>query len=425
MRTARALRIQDQRRQPIFVVGFPRSGTTLLAGLLSAHSRLSCGPETEFFTGLELANQGNRLCQEADWPEAAANYLFSKVHEKPIPDYYGISRDEIVSYLKRRERSCSAMLECLTESYMNRQGKQRWVEKTPTHLVCLREVRRHYPDAPIIRIIRDPRDVALSLLNVPWGPSSFAVALLQWRYFDDLSASFFEADRNSLTLRFEDVVTDPERELRKLCCFVGEEFEMSMLDTSQSIAHVNPTKIPWKQNAGRQVDPSRIAIWQRETTPAQQSEAEAIAGDRIRAYGYVQLFQFHRYLQIVNLVNLSNFPTLIENFFDGNTRFWQARPREMPQMRFFLGDPCENGWFGMSRAGRLAKVCYVTSCAAHSLASGPSLVWLGVPPVKSRQNWGFLCRVLASLLPSPIDASVFCRGEFASILTDTGKGELD
>ena len=406
--------MQGQKRQPIFVVGFPRSGTTLLAGLLSAHSRLICGPETEFFTGLQIANQSNRLCQAAKWPEAAADYLFSKVHEKPIPDYYGISRAEIVSYLKQRERSCPAILESLTETYMMRQGKQRWVEKTPTHLICLRQVRRHYPNAPIVRIVRDPRDVALSLLNVPWGPSSFAAAVLKWRYFDELSASFFETDRNSLTLRFEDVVTDPESELRKLCCFIGEEFETGMMDPSQSIAHTNPTKIPWKQNAGRQIDPGRVAIWQRETTPDQQSQAEAIAGDRIKAYGYVQLFQFNRYLQVLNLANLSNFPTLIENFLDGSTRFWQAHPRETPQMRFFLGDPCQNGWFGLYRSNRLAKVCLVATCAAHSLATGIPLIWLDAPPVKLRQNWGFLCRVLAKLLPKPIDINVFCNGEFAT-----------
>ena len=245
-----------------------------------AHSKLSCGPETEFFTGLQIANRGNRLCRATAWPEEAANYLFSIVHEKPIPDYYGITRGEVISYLKQREASCPAMLESLTETYMRRQGKQRWVEKTPTHLIYLREVRRYYPAAPIVRIVRDPRDVALSLLNVPWGPSSFVAAVLQWQYFDELSASFFESDRNCLTLRFEDLVMNSESELRRLCDFIGEKFEPDMMNTSQSIAHVNPTKIPWKQNAGQQVDRGRVAIWQRETTPEQQSQAEAIVGDR-------------------------------------------------------------------------------------------------------------------------------------------------
>src|SRR5262245_56316094 len=140
--------MKPDRPQPIFVVGFARSGTTLLAGLLGAHSRMICGPETEFFTGLTLANRGNRLCKAATWPDEAVNYLFSIIHEKPIPDYYGITRDEIIAFLRRRERSLPAILESLTETYMKRHGKQRWVEKTPTHLRYLHKIRRCYPHAP-------------------------------------------------------------------------------------------------------------------------------------------------------------------------------------------------------------------------------------------------------------------------------------
>ena len=404
--------MQNQRQQPIFVVGCPRSGTTLLAGLLSAHSKLSCGPETEFFTGLCIANRNNRLCRAKTWPEEAANYLFSKVHEKPIPDYYGIARTEIISYLKQRENSCPAILESLTETHMRQQGKQRWVEKTPTHLIHLREIRRHYPDAPVIRIIRDPRDVALSLLNVPWGPSSFAAAVLHWWNSDELSASFFETDRNCMTLRFEDVVMNPESELRKLCEFVGEEFESGMMDPSQSIAHLNPTKIPWKQKAGQQIDRGRVAIWQRETNADQQRQAEAIAGDRAKAYGYPTSFQFSRYLQVLNLGNLSNFPSLIQNFLDGSTRFWQADPFEMPQMRFFLGDPCQNGWIGLYRSSRIARVCRVSACAAHSLVRGVPLIWLGAPPATQRRNWGYLCRLLVTLLPNQIEIDAFSNRHF-------------
>jgi len=416
MEKAKGRRIRNQRQQPIFVVGCPRSGTTLLASFLGAHSRLICGPETEFFTGLHIANRGNRLCRAATWPEEAASYLFSKVHEKPIPDYYGITRDEIIAYLKQRERSCPAILESLTDTYMRRQGKQRWVEKTPTHIIYLREVRRYYPDAPIVRIVRDPRDVALSLLNVPWGPSSFANAVLLWRSLDELGTAICEADQNCLTLRFEDLVMSPESELRKLCDFVGEEFEPDMMNASQSNVHVNPTNVSWKQRAGGPLDPDRVAIWQRETTGEQQRQAEAIAGDRAKAYGYPTSFQFDRYLEVLNLSNLSSFPALFESFLDGSTRFWRVRPREVPQMRFFLGDPRQNGWIGQCRSNRFAAVCRVSACAAHSLANGIPLIWLGAPPANQRQDWGFFCRVFAKLLPKQLEVNAFsCRDFTAAI----------
>jgi hypothetical protein len=403
--------MKTEREQPIFVVGFPRSGTTLLAGLLSAHSRLLCGPETEFFTGLTVANRRNRLCRAAGWPEQATDYLFSLVHEKPIPEYYGLIRDEITSYLKGRERSEAAILESLTENYTRRHGKERWIEKTPTHLICLREIRRCYPDAPIVRIIRDPRDVALSLLNVPWGPSSFPAAVLLWQWFDEQSAWFFEADGNTMTLRYEDLLLNTEDELRKLCRFVNEEFQPEMLDPSQSIRHLNPTQISWKQKAGQQVDPGRVAIWRKETTQEQQCQAEAIVGDRLKAYSYPTSLAFNRYLQILNLGMLSHFPSLIDHLLDGNTRFWQADRRERPEIRFFLGHPHQDGWIGARRSSRIVKVCDVGACAVNSLITGTPLIWLGTPSADQIRRSGFLCRVLAGLLRKRLDIDAFCNGK--------------
>ena len=61
---------------PIFVVGVPRSGTTLLAAMLGAHPRLVCGPETYFFQCLRDVD-ARALCRRSDWPKAAVDFLFS------------------------------------------------------------------------------------------------------------------------------------------------------------------------------------------------------------------------------------------------------------------------------------------------------------------------------------------------------------
>src|SRR5262249_16431211 len=158
--------------------------------------------------------------------------------DRTVPENYGVTRAEILGFLRHRERSPQAILESLTETYRIRHGKQRWIEKTPTHLAHLRAVRRHYPDAPTIRILRDPRACPLPMPKGPWPPPSSASAILEWQRFDQPSAAFFETDRNTLPLLFEDLVRDPEGQLRQVCYFIGEEFEPGMLDTSRSIRHV-------------------------------------------------------------------------------------------------------------------------------------------------------------------------------------------
>ena len=149
--------MDDQRYSPpIFIVGVPRSGTTLLAAMLGAHPRLACGPETHFFHYLPADADG--LCRGDDWPRAAIDYLYSIRHVgESIPANYGLTRPELTEALARKEPSVPSILSGMVEIYAGRNGKPRWVEKTPDHLPHVARIRRYYPDSPIVRILRDPR----------------------------------------------------------------------------------------------------------------------------------------------------------------------------------------------------------------------------------------------------------------------------
>ena len=196
---------------PIFVVGVARSGTTLLAAMLSSHSRLSCGPETHFFHALDKTPL-HELLHPKSWPEQAVEFLFSIHDEKqPVPENFGFNKAEIREYLAGHNPSIQVMLESITRAYMVRQEKVRWVEKTPHHLCFVRLIRQYYPKSPIIRIIRDPRDVALSICAAPWAwaPRTFLGALALWRDCYAGSANFFATDTLTYTVKYEDLLESP------------------------------------------------------------------------------------------------------------------------------------------------------------------------------------------------------------------------
>ena len=226
---------------PVFIVGIPRSGTTLLAAMLGAHSRLSCGPETRFFHKHLTKGKAKWICTKHLWPENAVKFLFSFKHimGKSIPENYGISENKIRSYLEKCRPSIPVVLSALTEQYMQSIGKKRWIEKTPNHLLDVDKLRYYFPKSPIIRIIRDPRDVALSLERMPWGPNSFLKALLLCKEYHDKSWKVFERDEYTYTIRYENLIISPEMELIKLCNFLEEGFEKNMLNTGDSLLHVN------------------------------------------------------------------------------------------------------------------------------------------------------------------------------------------
>ena len=199
-------------REPIFIVGVQRSGTTLLSALLSAHSELSCGPETHFFRRLAEIEPLNLLEQQS-WPELARDFVLSITHTNfltedrtPLVDKYQLNEEDISHYLKNHQPSVQTMLSSVTEQYMKKVGKKRWVEKTPDHILYLEMIRQYFPSSPIIRIVRDPRAVASSLTKVPWGAESFLHALISWKNIDLASNDFFLSDILSYTLYFEDLL---------------------------------------------------------------------------------------------------------------------------------------------------------------------------------------------------------------------------
>ncbi|MFN8487844.1 MAG: sulfotransferase [Caldilineaceae bacterium] len=335
---------------PIFIVGVPRSGTTLLAAMLAAHSQLSCGPETRFFHFLAQTDPQQLL---EDWPEKAVDYLFSLILIEPVPHHYGLTREAIATALKAQPPSIPSIISALTEQYMQQQGKRRWVEKSPEHLICVDAIRAVFPNSPIIRIVRDPRDVALSLVKTPWAPQDFLEALLFWRMYDLQSTPFFQADANCYTLYYENLVQTPERELRQLCAFLGESFEPQMLDTSTSATKVTTEKEAWKHLVAKPVDQSRIHTWKRELSKEQNQAAEALIGDRLLAYGYECAERFEQVADVYPSVEtLLKYRQSMASFVDAKIKFWHDVHERQSDLMIYLGSPEQDRWLRDQKPGR-------------------------------------------------------------------------
>lgn len=402
--------ISQDSREPIFIVGVPRSGTTLLAALLGAHSRLSCGPETHFFMFLPgrkrllfyrlfrflPSAKSHLLCARKYWPDRAVDFLFSMDHVgQPVPAHYGFSRDDISQYLRRCQPSIQAILASLTEQFMHKRGKQRWVEKTPDHLVLAPAIRKYFPNAPILRIVRDPRDVALSLKNVPWGPKSFLGGLALWMKYDEMSRSFFETDSLCHTLRYEDLLSSPEEEIKKVCDFINVPFEDSMLDTTRSYADVNRTNESWKENVQRGFDKSRARVWEQKLDEAEIQLAEAIAGGRLRYYGYPVIHNYCNYNRLIPPSAIPKYPQLISHLAANGTRFWSAAPSEAPSAEVYLGDPVTDHWLAGNGCERAMQTLRIGCRILLQRLSGRRVTWVCRDSLAKRTG---VCSALLSMI---------------------------
>jgi hypothetical protein len=232
--------------------------------MLSNHSELCCGPETQFFNKTNFTQLDKEL-KSPNWKTSVYNHLKTlTLSGQPIIDLYNLSHKEIICYLKDKQPCIQVTLEVLCDIYAKKHGKIRWIEKTPNHILHLAKIRELYPKAKIIRIIRDPRDSAMSMARLPWTSHSFIENCFLWKKWYINSIKFIQSDKQTLEIRYEDLVIEPKKTLDLVCDFCDIEFELSMLDTSHSGKMVSSKAEPWKSQVSKPIDTKRVTPWKKE-----------------------------------------------------------------------------------------------------------------------------------------------------------------
>lgn len=365
-------------REPVFLVGVPRSGTTLLSAMLGAHPDLSCGPETHFFWGLDRGD-ASRLIAPGNWPAAAVNFLTGLQDEgQSVPAVYGIDQAGLGQFLQQRQAGVPAILEALTEQFMVRLGKRRWVEKSPTHMNHLESLRRYYPGAPVIHIVRDPRDVARSILKAPWdwAPKTLNGALILWRDYEAAASRFLASDHRNLLVRYEDLLTDPQKTLKTICEFIGEDYTDAMLDTRSSYDQVNRLDEPWKHKVSGAIDKSRVAAWKGKLSEEEIRQSEILLGDRLQHYGYPCTTGCRQHAAVSPFRVVKKFPEMISWLDQQQTCMWQSTTEDSARISIFVGDPLKDGWFPAARWPRLQAAASFAIRLLSRRFSGHTLYWV-------------------------------------------------
>lgn len=376
---------QPMRSTPIFIVGVQRSGTTLLSAMLAAHSRMSCGPETHFFQRLEDENIAELIDPE-NWPKNGkkfissitfTNYLSDNSQRISILEKYHLTEIQIEEYLNKQKPAIDSLLGSVVEPYMLSLGKSRWVEKTPDHIQHLKIIRKYFPNSPIIRIIRDPRDVSLSLMKVPWGAKTYYEAICYWKFLDDISCEFFKFDKNSYTLRYEDLLENPERELRKLCSFLDEDYEEGMLNTSTTGKLVNSQNVPWKKKAEQPIDKNRAGGWRNQISKDMNQFTEGLIGDKLIRYGYPVIENFLHFGEYYPKNSpLHFYETKISKIAAEGIRFWKIVSNEKPIATILLGDPMKSKSQEYKTLSRIRNIWSVFIDVVQALMSRKRLFWI-------------------------------------------------
>lgn len=284
-----------------FIVGSPRSGTTLLRFMLDAHPELAIPPETGFL----------RPAAELDGEEETMRERFfatvvSFPASAPAWADFGISAEDFRNRLDALEPfNVADGVRTFYRMYAERFGKPRWGDKTPLHCREMTRLEELLPEARFIHLVRDGRDASLSLRRTWFSPGSDIETLARyWRDNVEAARTGGAAVRHFLEVRYEDLVTGPEPSLRRICDFLDLSYGEGMLRYSERVAgrlaehrarrRVDGSTLVSHEERLRQQaltlqSPvrSRVGVWEREMDEEEVRRFEAIAGELLAAYGYL------------------------------------------------------------------------------------------------------------------------------------------
>jgi Sulfotransferase family len=270
---------------PVFVLGCPRSGTTVLYHmLLSAGDFAVYRTESNVFNLLvphfgDLRSASNRKNLMQHW-------LRSKMFRVS-----GLKAEEIEAKIMAECRSGGDFLRIVMEEMARQQGVNRWAESTPDHLLHIPEIIEQVPDALVIHIIRDGRDVALSYVKQRWvhpfpwdSHQKLAVAGLYWEWVVRQGREHGEKlGPRYQEVRFEDLVTSPAATLDKLSGFVGHDLDYERIRQS-GIGSVSEPNSSFSETGSDSFNP--VGRWKARMSKEELALFERLVGGFLRELGY-------------------------------------------------------------------------------------------------------------------------------------------
>ena len=279
-----------------FIVGAPRSGTTLLRMMLDTHPEMAIPPETGF---LPRVLRRNRL------PWFSRSTLTQMIVGSEAWRDFHLDEAELARCLEKLDPfNVSDGLRGFYQLYAQRFGKSRWGDKTPNYGLIMRGIRRLLPESRCIHLIRDGRDVACSVRDLWFAPGR------DYRLLGQDWARRVECIRRQnrqgayLEVRLEDLVLNPRKVLQEVCTFIELEFDPVMLEYPAHSAErlqehegrsrangrcliTKAERMDQQRRTTQALDPTRIGSWKSHMNQEAHDRFLEGGGHLLRELGYL------------------------------------------------------------------------------------------------------------------------------------------
>ncbi|MEO5883789.1 MAG: sulfotransferase [Caldimonas sp.] len=238
---------------PFFLVGSVRSGTTVLRLMLGHHPQICRCDELEYVAG-EIAGRN-------DWPDVAE-------YVRRLPRHHGYRQSGFVPDVSM---TFPAMVQDFFAQLRKADSRELAGATVHNHFD---ELTRIWQDAKFIHLVRDPRDVARSCVEIGWAGNAWA-GIGTWLAADDAWQRLVQRlpPEQRLEVRFEDLTSRTESELARICEFIGVSYDPAMIEIEADSTYRRP-------------NPRDARSWRDGAPPTEVREMEARLGGRLVRAGY-------------------------------------------------------------------------------------------------------------------------------------------
>lgn len=265
-------------RAPVFIGGMFKSGTTLLRAMLSQHGAIASGLETYWF-GWDWEKR-----QEPEFQQALDR----------LTTFFDLDRAEL-AVMAQAAPTPEGFLDTMMRAVADRDGKRRWAEKTPGNVAHVDRIWAHWSDAPVVHIIRDPRDIFASLVEAKKWDTAEEFAS-RWCAIvgegERLRVRLQPDSDHYHAIRYEDLIRAPEPTMRAVLAFLGEPWEPAVAkfegrgEDFDKVRDATGKESTTLARLRQPLGDERVGIWQRVLSAAQVAEIRAA----VEARGFAELY---------------------------------------------------------------------------------------------------------------------------------------